>query len=121
MNHGRRQRKKSCSSADSGTAGHTEGSMKDSHGKDKVGSSDPHVPLVDSDASNASKEQISSSGDRVRQWFSQLSWEERSAVSCIEDAAFLATLVDLASSSSGPNQPTAPGASRGGPTDAGES
>lgn len=114
MNHGRRQRKKSSSSVDSGAAGSLEGSMKGSQRKEKAGFSDPHVPVINSDASNASKEQISSSGHRVRQWFAQLSLEERAAVSCIEDAAFLATLMDLASASSGPHQPFTTGASRAG-------
>jgi hypothetical protein len=116
MKNGRRQRKKSFSSAESGTAENAEASVKgslSSHGKEKAGRTDAHVPVVHGDASSTSKEQISSSGDRVRQWFSGLCWEERAAVSCIEDAAFLATLVDLASSSSGSHDPLTTGASRG--------
>lgn len=116
MKNGRRQRKKSCSSAESGTAENSKGSMKgslSSRGKEKSGRTDAHVPVVHGDASSTSEEQISSSGVRVRQWFSGLCWEDRVATMCIEDAAFLATLVDLASSSSGSHEPHTTGASRG--------
>ena len=91
--HGRqRNGRKSCSSLESVMS--AEGSVKE--GKEK-GANGSHVPAVPADASKAVKSQHS---DSIRGWFSSISWQERAAVCSIEDTAFVATLLDLAASSS---------------------
>lgn len=91
--NGRRNRRKSCSSAETG-ANAESGAKDTTHGVKEKGSTGGHMPAVPAEATK------STSGDSIRGWFSSLSWEDRAAVSSIEDTAFVATLLDLASSSS---------------------
>jgi len=93
----RNHRKKPCTTADA--AVNAEGVGKDTHGKEK-GGKDVRVPAV---PVAAAKSPHSTSDDSIRGWFSGLSWQDQASVTSIEDTAFVATLFDLASSSSGPH------------------
>lgn len=84
---GKRNRRKSCSSAADGEG--------DSGVKDKTG--------TQMSAGAASKATKNTTPDSIRGWFSSLSGQDRAAASSIEDTAFVATLLDLASSSGHPH------------------
>ena len=120
MNHERRQRKKSASSVESDILLKAETRVKEAQIEEKDESIESHLPALAGSEDGAAKGRDSSSRGQVRRWFSSLSWEERASVSSIDDTAFLATLVELASSSSGTHHhstagKTASATSRGGP------
>lgn len=105
----RRQRKKSCSSLETGMTDHSQGSVKRHDGKQKTVSTEEQKSAIrptPSDENSSCQTQGLSSGNRIRDWFSGLSWEDRSSVMSIQDGAFLATLVDLATPLSEPHAAT---------------